>query len=69
MVVMGPVTHITQPCDLQLNAKMKKLMDELVLLAPGDDRLKRYFKSKSGKRKSGHQFVTMMVLDEILKER
>ena len=59
---MGPVTHITQPCDLQLNAKMKKLIDELVLLAPSDQRLTR-FSSRS------QESSKVMVLDEILKER
>ena len=69
MVVMGPLTHLTQPCDLHLNSKLKKLMDELVILAPADKLPKGYFVSRSGKLKSGHQFVTMMVLDEILKNR
>ena len=68
-VIMGPLTHIVQPLDLHFNAKFKQLIDKLTLLAPFDAEHKKYFVSKSGKSKSGHQLVTIQALEDLLKTR
>ena len=66
VLMIGAITPFVQPLDMAFNHVLKKQIHNTHKFAQKDDRLKRYFVTRTGSAKAGHIFTIALCLKEVL---
>ena len=66
LIILGSITPFVQPLDMAFNRLLKKNIRKNHKYAPNDDRLSKYFTTRTRKAKAGHIFTIALCLKEVL---